>query len=310
MRAYVNLSKKMGNDAADNHEHIMGIKKTQDANNEVRVGQIKGVLGTNDAPSDNIAPTMNKWFGGTELKPNVWYCVETAMYADTAYDQLYMWVNGALVHSITSDADWNNGALGANWLSDKFHYAMFGFHSYDNVSSDVWMDNIVVSTQPIGCGISSSSSSAASSSKSSVASSVVSSVKSSSASSVTTSVNSSVTSSLKSSAASSVNSSVAANNCAYVVADEWNTGFVGVIRIKNNRTTAINGWSVNWAYSDGSKLTNSWNVNLSGVNPFNGTSMPYNGTISPGQTVEFGFQGTKGSSATAIVPVVTGAACN
>ncbi len=153
MRAYVNLSKKLGNDSTDNHEHIMGIKKTQDANDEIRVGQIKGVLGTNHVPSDNIAPKMDKWYGGTELSPNIWYCVETAMYADTAYDELYMWVDGNLVHSITSANDWNNGPLSADWLSDKFNYVMFGFHSFSGNTADVWMDDIVVSTQPIGCAI-------------------------------------------------------------------------------------------------------------------------------------------------------------
>ena len=153
MRAYVNLSKKLGNDATDNHEHIMGIKKTQDANDEIRVGQIKGVLGTNHVPSDNIAPKMDKWYSGTELSPNIWYCVETAMYADTAYDELYMWVDGNLVHSITSANDWNNGPLPADWLSDKFNYVMFGFHSFSGNTADVWMDDIVVSTQPIGCAV-------------------------------------------------------------------------------------------------------------------------------------------------------------
>ena len=151
MRAYVNLSKQMGNEPNDNHEHIMGLKKTPDANNEIRVGQIKGVLGTNEVPSDNIAPTMDKWYSGTQLNPNTWYCLETAIYADTAYNQLYMWVDGQLVHSIKSPTDWNNGALSANWASDKFNYVMFGFHSFSGNTADVWMDNIVVSTQPIGC---------------------------------------------------------------------------------------------------------------------------------------------------------------
>ncbi|MEJ2692122.1 MAG: hypothetical protein P8166_03460, partial [Candidatus Thiodiazotropha sp.] len=81
MRAYVRMSKQMGNVAGDNHEHIMGIKKTQDANNEVRIGQIKGVLGTNDVPTDNIAPTSAHWGSGKALLPDTWYCVETALYA-------------------------------------------------------------------------------------------------------------------------------------------------------------------------------------------------------------------------------------
>jgi polyisoprenoid-binding protein YceI len=214
-RAYVNMSRPMGNVAGDNHEHIFGLKKTPDANNEIRVGQIKGVLGTNHIPSDNIAPKMSQWFSGPQMAANTWHCVETAYLADQAYDSLYMWVNGNLVHSITSAADWNNGALAADWMSDKFTYVMFGFHSFSGNSADVWMDDIVVSTQPIGCGttpISSSSSSVssqasfssvpvASSSRSSVASSA------SSTSSVATQSSSSV-------AVSSTASSVA-NNAAW-----------------------------------------------------------------------------------------------
>jgi hypothetical protein len=95
-----------------------------------------------------------------------------------------------------------------------------------------------------------------------------------------------------------------------VISNQWNTGFTAAVRIKNNRSTAINGWSVNWSYSDGSKITNSWNATLTGTNPYNATNLNWNGTIQPGQSVEMGVQGTKGSSANAQVPVVTGAACN
>ena len=151
-RAYVNMSVAMGNVAGDNHEHILGLKKTKDANDEIRVGQIKGVLGTNHIPSDNIAPKMSQWYSGPQMAANTWYCVEVDYLADLAYDTLRMRVNGNEVHSITSANDWNNGALGADWMSDKFNYVMFGFHSFCGRSADVWMDDIVVSTQPIGCG--------------------------------------------------------------------------------------------------------------------------------------------------------------
>jgi len=179
-RAYVNMSVAMGNVAGDNHEHILGLKKTKDANDEIRVGQIKGVLGTNHIPSDNIAPKMSQWYSGPQMAANTWYCVEVDYLADQAYDTLKMRVNGTEVHSITSSSDWNNGALAADWMSDKFNYVMFGFHSFSGRSADVWMDDIVVSTQPIGCGTVTPTSSSApssvapsSSSRSSVAPSSV-----------------------------------------------------------------------------------------------------------------------------------------
>jgi mono/diheme cytochrome c family protein len=175
MRAWVKSSRQIGNipggDTESNHSHIMGIKKTTDANNEIRVGEIKGTLGTNDVPSDNIAPKSDKWRQGDQISADKWICVEVAMYADTTYDELYMWVDSKLVHSITSANDWQNGPLGKDWLSDKFNYVEFGFQSYTGQqTADVWMDDIVVSTQSIGCGNVSSVSSAA---KSSVANSSV-----------------------------------------------------------------------------------------------------------------------------------------
>lgn len=242
MRAYVNLSKVLGNQAGDNHEHIMGIKRTPDANDEIRVGQIKGVLGTNHIPSDNIAPKMAQWNSGPQLAANTWYCVETAYYADTAYDELRMWVNGTLVHSITSANDWNNGALPADWLSDKFTYAMLGFHSFSGNTADVWMDDIVLSTQPIGCGATpgSSSSSVASSvpaSSSSVASSVSSrSSVASSASVSSSSIASSSSRSSVSSVASSANSS-ANPNAAWDL--DSATSYLSFVTTKNTHNVEV-----------------------------------------------------------------------
>ena len=157
--------------------------------------------------------------------------------------------------------------------------------------------------------VASTSKSSTSSSKSSSTSSVASSIKSSSSSSKS-SVNSSIASSAVSSVTnSSVASSTAAGNCTYVVSNQWNNGFTGAIRITNNRTTAINGWTVNWSYSDGSLITSSWNATLTGSNPYVATNIAWNGAIQPGQTVEFGLQGTK-TAASVSVPVVTGSACN
>ncbi len=96
--------------------------------------------------------------------------------------------------------------------------------------------------------------------------------------------------------------------CSYVINSQWNNGFTAAIRIKNTTTAVINGWDVNWQYSDGSKVTNLWNATLSGANPYNAKNLNWNSTIQPGQTIEFGFQGSK-SAAPASVPVVTGAVC-
>jgi cellulase/cellobiase CelA1 len=100
----------------------------------------------------------------------------------------------------------------------------------------------------------------------------------------------------------------AQGNCSYVINSQWGNGFTAAIRIKNTTAQTINGWSVNWQYADGSKVTGSWNTTLTGANPYNAKNLSWNANIQPGQTVEFGFQGSKPNGA-AIVPVVSGAIC-
>lgn len=160
----------------------------------------------------------------------------------------------------------------------------------------------------------SSSSVVSSSSRSSLASSVIrssnSSTKSSAISSVVSSMASSTTSSKVSSIpGSSSSSSVAVNaNCSYVITNDWGSGFTAAIRIKNNGTSAINGWSVSWSYSDATRITNSWNANLSGANPYAASGLSWNAVIQPGQIAEFGFQGTK-NAGVAQVPAINGTPC-
>lgn len=241
-RAYVNMSVPLGNVAGDNHEHILGLKKTLDANDEIRVGQIKGVLGTNHIPSDNIAPKQNQWWSGPQLAANTWYCVEVDYLADQAYDTLRMRVNGTEVHSITSGADWNNGALAADWMSDKFNYVMFGFHSFSSRNADVWMDDIVVSTQPIGCGTVVASSSAPSSVALSSSSKSSSSVPSSSVAPSSSSV---ISSSVPSSSVVPSSSSRSSSSAATTAAWNLNTtdSYLNFVTTKNTHNVEVHNFT-------------------------------------------------------------------
>ena len=119
-------------------------------------------------------------------------------------------------------------------------------------------------------------------------------------------------SSSSSSRSSSSNSSVASSvsptgNCAYVITNNWGNGFTGAVRITNNGSNAINGWNVNWSYTGSTRLSGTWNAEFSGSNPYNASNLGWNATIQPGQTVEFGFQGTySGATET---PTVNGNVC-
>ncbi len=117
-------------------------------------------------------------------------------------------------------------------------------------------------------------------------------------------------SSAPSSAASSSTAGNTGGNCEYVVTNEWSDGFTGAIRITNTGNSAISSWSVSWDYTDGSRVTNSWNASVTGNNPYTASGSGWNGAIAAGQTIEFGFQGTKGGSGNAAIPTVTGSVCN
>ncbi len=130
----------------------------------------------------------------------------------------------------------------------------------------------------------------------------------SSAITITVSSRSAVSSSSRSSSSSS---SVGAQNCQYYVSNEWTGGFAATIRITNSGSSAINGWSVSWAYTDGSTITSGWSAAFSGSNPYTAASnMSWNSTILPGQFIEIGFSGTNSGGGKAQVPLVSGSVCH
>ena len=119
-------------------------------------------------------------------------------------------------------------------------------------------------------------------------------------------------SSIRSTSSSSKSSSSSAQitaKCSYVINSQWTNGFTASIRIQNNGTKPIVGWNVNWQYADPAhKVTNFWNANISGSNPYSANNLQWNSTIQPGQTIEFGFQGSK-PTGNASAPTVTGSIC-
>jgi endo-1,4-beta-xylanase len=98
------------------------------------------------------------------------------------------------------------------------------------------------------------------------------------------------------------------SRCTYTVNNDWNTGYVATITITNSGSSAIDGWNVGWQYTN-NRITNSWNAVITGTSPYSASSLDWNRSIQPGQSVSFGFQGNKNNAGTAEVPVVTGAVC-
>ncbi|RYY76323.1 MAG: pseudouridine synthase [Gammaproteobacteria bacterium] len=149
-------------------------------------------------------------------------------------------------------------------------------------------------------------SSSSRSSSSLASSSVASSLRSSSLASSSVASSSAISSSVASSSSSQSNSGA---TCTYVITNQWGTGYTAAIRIFNKGSSAINGWTVSWTYSSSTNVTSSWNAILTGTNPYSASGLNWNSTISPGQTVEFGFQGNQPANVNEI-PKVTGSICN
>ncbi len=95
--------------------------------------------------------------------------------------------------------------------------------------------------------------------------------------------------------------------CDYIISNSWNNGFVASIRLTNTGTTSVNGWDINWDYTDSTVVTNTWSANVSGTGPYTASHLGWNFSIEPGQTIEIGVQGTHNGNTQ--IPRLTGSVC-
>ncbi|MCG8456459.1 MAG: glycoside hydrolase family 9 protein, partial [Holophagales bacterium] len=90
--------------------------------------------------------------------------------------------------------------------------------------------------------------------------------------------------------------------------DAWPTGYVlNNITVTNEGSETISTWSVSLQFSEPTTVTNSWNAQLTsaaGGTRIDAINVSYNGTLGPGQSTTFGFQGTHDGSFEA--PTCTG----
>ncbi|SDN29991.1 Cellulase/cellobiase CelA1 [Streptomyces sp. cf386] len=97
----------------------------------------------------------------------------------------------------------------------------------------------------------------------------------------------------------------------YKVQNQWDTGFTAAVTVTNQGTAKSN-WSVKWSYAGNQKVTSGWNARISqsgaDVTAANET---YNGTLSTGGSVSFGFQGSySGTNAIPATFTLDGVTCN
>lgn len=79
----------------------------------------------------------------------------------------------------------------------------------------------------------------------------------------------------------------------YTKVQDWGTGFEGKWTVKNTGTTTLSSWTVEWDYPAGTAVTSAWDatVTSSGTH-WTAKNVGWNGTLAPGATVSFGFNGT------------------
>lgn len=98
--------------------------------------------------------------------------------------------------------------------------------------------------------------------------------------------------------------------CEYIVDQEWGSGFTSTITITNTADQAINSWIASIDFPDHSaSITQMWDADFSGQNPYQANNKSYNGRIEPGSTVSFGFNSNKSTQGAAVQTPLLGGIC-
>ncbi|MEU3250825.1 glycoside hydrolase family 18 chitinase [Streptomyces sp. NPDC006997] len=79
----------------------------------------------------------------------------------------------------------------------------------------------------------------------------------------------------------------------YVKTQDWGTGFEGKWTVKNTGTTSLSSWTVEWDFPSGTAVTSAWDADVtSSGNHWTAKNKSWNGSLAPGASVSFGFNGS------------------
>ncbi|MFF5788846.1 glycosyl hydrolase family 18 protein [Streptomyces sp. NPDC012693] len=95
----------------------------------------------------------------------------------------------------------------------------------------------------------------------------------------------------------------------YTKTQDWGTGFGANWTIKNTGTTTISAWTVEWDYPTGTSVTSAWDASVtSSGTHWTAKNVGWNGTLAPGASVSFGYNGTGSGAPTGCK--INGAPCD
>ncbi|WP_406716121.1 glycosyl hydrolase family 18 protein [Streptomyces althioticus] len=83
----------------------------------------------------------------------------------------------------------------------------------------------------------------------------------------------------------------------YVKTQDWGSGFEGKWTVKNTGTTSLSSWTVEWDFPAGTSVTSAWDADVtSSGTHWTAKNKSWNGTLAPGASVSFGFNGSGSGS--------------
>ncbi|MFF4984787.1 glycosyl hydrolase family 18 protein [Streptomyces sp. NPDC001046] len=83
----------------------------------------------------------------------------------------------------------------------------------------------------------------------------------------------------------------------YAKTQDWGSGFEGKWTVKNTGTTAISSWTVEWDFPSGTSVTSAWDADVtSSGTHWTAKNKSWNGSLAPGASVTFGFNGSGSGS--------------
>ncbi|MFJ4838954.1 glycosyl hydrolase family 18 protein [Streptomyces sp. NPDC088746] len=95
----------------------------------------------------------------------------------------------------------------------------------------------------------------------------------------------------------------------YVKKSDWGTGFEGQWTVKNTGTTALSSWTIEWDFPSGTAVGSAWDASVtSSGTHWTAKNLGWNGTVAPGASISFGFNGTGTGSPTGCK--LNGASCD
>ncbi|MFG2510872.1 cellulose binding domain-containing protein [Streptomyces sp. NPDC048584] len=83
----------------------------------------------------------------------------------------------------------------------------------------------------------------------------------------------------------------------YTITNQWPDGFQADVKLTNTGSSAWNGWSLNWSFADGQKISQLWNAShtQSGA-AVTVRNTDWNGTVAAGSSAAFGFTATRSAA--------------